>query len=524
MIKKYGSIILSVAVLIILYFILRIYHLTSLPLFTDESIYIRWSQIGLHDPAFRFLSLTDGKQPLFIWIMYPFLKIFHDPLVGGRLVSVFSGLFTMLGLGATSYLLFRNRLMAFLTMLLYICYPFAQVMDRMALYDSMVAMFFIWSLFAAIVFVRHIRLDVAYTLGFILGAGILTKTSNFLSIYFLPLTLILFDFKQKHWLRQLLKWAALALIAIAIAEVIYGVLHLSPLPNVISVKNNTFYYPLSVWIQHPFEYIGGNLHGLLIPLGQYFTLPYLLLIVISLIFWRKDFKAKIMLLGYFLLPFIGFSFIAKEIFARYVFFMSLPLLLLAGWGLSYTIDYLVKKANIRKTNMVGFSAAVVILFLIYPAYVSYVFAADPLHSAIADSDKSQYITAWTSGWGLNEAVSFFKDQAQNGPIYIATEGTFGLYPGGLELYLDGTKNISIKGYYFEILQNTPQVLIDQAAKMPTYMLFYQPCPNNLCPRPGDAPAGWPLTPVKEFTKAGTTTRVVIYKIHSVAKAPHETSK
>jgi 4-amino-4-deoxy-L-arabinose transferase-like glycosyltransferase len=161
--KKHGFLILILLLLSCLYFVIRLYHLTSLPLFTDESIYIRWSQIGLHDPAYRFLSLTDGKQPLFIWIMYPFLKLFHDPLVAGRMVSVFSGFATMFGIGAVSYLLFRRKMIALLTMLLYVMYPFAQVMDRMALYDSMVAMFFIWSLFVSIIFVRNVRLDIAYT-------------------------------------------------------------------------------------------------------------------------------------------------------------------------------------------------------------------------------------------------------------------------------------------------------------------------------------------------------------------------
>ncbi|MGH7203662.1 MAG: ArnT family glycosyltransferase, partial [Candidatus Levyibacteriota bacterium] len=219
-------------ILAIFYFVLRLYHLTSLPLFTDESIYIRWAQIGLGDPMYRFFSLTDGKQPLFIWIMYPFLKLFHDPLVGGRMVSVVSGFFTMLGLGLVSFTLFKKRSWAFLTMALYIAYPFAQVVDRMAMYDSMVAMFFIWAVYASLMLIKHMRLTAAYNLGFILGAENLTKLPVFFSILLLPITLILFDFRQKHWRRELLKWFGFTTISVIISQVMYFVVKLSPLPNV----------------------------------------------------------------------------------------------------------------------------------------------------------------------------------------------------------------------------------------------------------------------------------------------------
>ena len=72
-------------------------------MFTDEAIYIRWAQIALQDSSWRFISLTDGKQPMFIWFMILFLKFIKDPLIAGRLVSVVSGIFTLVGLFFLSY-------------------------------------------------------------------------------------------------------------------------------------------------------------------------------------------------------------------------------------------------------------------------------------------------------------------------------------------------------------------------------------------------------------------------------------
>src|SRR3989344_4563676 len=53
---------------------LRIWNLTSWPIFADESIYIRWSQVMRAEPSLRFLPLSDGKQPLYMWATTPFLK------------------------------------------------------------------------------------------------------------------------------------------------------------------------------------------------------------------------------------------------------------------------------------------------------------------------------------------------------------------------------------------------------------------------------------------------------------------
>src|SRR3990170_2921249 len=127
-----------------------------------------------------------------------FMKVINDPLVAARLVSVISGLFTMFGLWFLAYELFKDKRIASLTSIIYIFFPFAQVYDRMALMDSMVATFSVWALYFSILLVRRTNLSIAYTLGFTLGAGALTKSSNFFSMYCLPFTLILFNFSKNQ--------------------------------------------------------------------------------------------------------------------------------------------------------------------------------------------------------------------------------------------------------------------------------------------------------------------------------------
>ena len=83
--RKEACIIIGLAAL---YFILRLPNLTFQPIFADEAIYIRWAQVMRAEPTLRFLPLFDGKTPLFMWAMIPFLKIFHDPLFAGRFLLI----------------------------------------------------------------------------------------------------------------------------------------------------------------------------------------------------------------------------------------------------------------------------------------------------------------------------------------------------------------------------------------------------------------------------------------------------
>ncbi|PJC29059.1 hypothetical protein CO053_01275, partial [Candidatus Shapirobacteria bacterium CG_4_9_14_0_2_um_filter_40_11] len=42
------------------YFLTRLFHLTIIPVFCDEAIYIRWAQVMRAVQSLRFLPLTDG--------------------------------------------------------------------------------------------------------------------------------------------------------------------------------------------------------------------------------------------------------------------------------------------------------------------------------------------------------------------------------------------------------------------------------------------------------------------------------
>src|SRR3972149_7168662 len=153
-IKEWKTTIIFGVLIVILALGLRVYNLNSLPVFGDEAIYLRWAQVMRADPTLRFLPLSDGKQPLFMWAVIPFFKIFSDPLIAGRIVSVFSGLGTVIGIFVLTQLLFKSRKMSLLASLIYAISPFSIFFDRLALADSMLSMFGVWALVFGIITVK----------------------------------------------------------------------------------------------------------------------------------------------------------------------------------------------------------------------------------------------------------------------------------------------------------------------------------------------------------------------------------
>ncbi len=448
-------------ILLILYLGTRLMFLTNLPIFTDEAIYIRWSQIGARDAAWRFISLTDGKQPLFTWIMMAFLKLIPDPLFAGRLVSVVAGLGSMIGIGVLAHELFKSRRIAFISSFLYLVSPFSLVYDRMALYDSLVAAFSIWNLYLAILLVRRVRLDIALLLGLTLGAGMLNKTSGFLSLYLLPFTLVLFDVQKPNRMDRLLRWVIYVVIAAALSEALYSVLRLSPLYHMISQKDAVFVYPVREWLTHPFKFLYGNLRGEFDWVMNYLTIPIFLIAIAQFFMFGQKVREKLLLFLWWFLPFVALALFAKILYPRFILFMVMPLLVIAATS----IDWLWQQYQ----KIIVRIALGIVLF--YPSIsTDYFLIANPIYAQIPQSDRGQYINDWPAGWGVREVNAFLLEQAAKGKVAVFTEGTFGLLPAAIEMYVVDSPNIEIHGIW-PLPPEMPSEITEAARTKPTYIVF-----------------------------------------------------
>src|SRR5437867_2051808 len=128
-VKNWGVSFFVLLLILGIAFVLRFYNLNSIPVFADEAIYVRWAQVMRAVPSLRFLPLSDGKQPLFMWSVIPFLKLFNDPLIAGRMLSVLAGLGTLVGIFFLSFTLLRSKKISLVACLIYAVSPFSLFFD-----------------------------------------------------------------------------------------------------------------------------------------------------------------------------------------------------------------------------------------------------------------------------------------------------------------------------------------------------------------------------------------------------------
>ncbi|MEK7450755.1 MAG: glycosyltransferase family 39 protein [Patescibacteria group bacterium] len=498
-IKRNKFTILIFIILTVLFFASRLYNILSLPIFTDEAIYIRWAQIAKQDASWRFISLTDGKQPMFIWLMMISLRFIQDPLLAGRAVSVGAGFMTLIGMYFLGREIFKSNKIGLISSALYVIFPMALVYDRIALYDSLVGTFAIWALYLIVLLARKVRMDIALILGMIIGGGVLTKTSGFFSIYLLPVSLILFNWREKETRSRLVKWIGLSIVAVVITYGFYSILRLSPFFHIITEKNAIFVYPLKDWLQHPLEFFILNCRAFWDWTNLYLTWPLLILVALSFFVAKNFTKEKIALFLWFIVPVVALGLFGRTLYPRFIFFMILPLLPLIAFSL----------VNIYAKLRTSYLFVVFIFLVFILAFKNdYLILTDFAKSNIPDSDIEQYLTRWPAGGGIKKSIEFFEKEAKKGKIYIATEGTFGLLPYAYEIYLINNPNIRIEGYW-PMEDTIPAKVIKESKEIPTYFVFYQPCSS--CIEIGTAPVTWNLKPVLQM-RSGVNNFTSIYRI------------
>lgn len=427
----------------LLYFTLRLINLTLQPIFADEAIYIRWAQIMKAEPTLRFISLSDGKTPLFMWLMTPLFKIFTDPLFTGRLLSVISGYFTLLGVLFLGWKFF-NRNTSFWTAFLIAITPFSVFFDRMALVDSMLAAFSIWSLFFVLVLIKNPRFDMSLVLGFLLGGGLLTKTSGFANLYILPVALIAFDFSKEKRQNRLFKAVFYLVFSEVVAFFVYNLLRLGPGFENLASRNQDYIFPLSKLLINPLDPFIPHLKDVIDWFPKFFTVPVLIFILLGIIFtFTKRNKIALVVFFWMLGPLMAELLLLKTFTARYILSAVAPLLFLGGWGIAESVESLQPKI---KWILVIFLLMLVPLSLKF----DYLLISNPAKANLPQEERRGYLEDWTAGYGFSEIADYLINEAKKGTIYVGTEGNFGTLPDGLTIYLDN---------YFHNAKNNQKIVV-----------------------------------------------------------------
>jgi hypothetical protein len=458
----------------LLYFATRLFHLTKLPIFADEAIYIRWSQIMRNVPSLRFVPLQDGKQPLFMWLTIPFLKVFNDPLLAGRMVSVFSGFFTLLGVITLPIILsflnirkFGHLKISLISGLIYVLAPFTFFFDRMALVDSLLAGFGIWSLNLSILLAKNKRLDIAMILGMVLGGAMLTKSPAIFFVGLSVATVVFLNVKSK-----MLNVKSLVLIAIslALAFMFYNILRLGPNFHMLGLRNKDYVRSVSEILSNPIQPTFARLGDIGRYYWHYLTPPLLILGVLGLIKGIKKFKRLWLVLIVWLVgPLLVQAVIAKNFTARYILFTVPVFILFSGYGLLVMYRLFGLSKNIGTELCLAF-----LVLLIVPAmFFDYHLWFSPAKANLPKDERAGYLEDWTAGQGISQIAQYLKSLPENSNIVVGTEGHFGTLPNGLEIFVDGIDNVTVIGIGYPV-KSIPEPLIEsKEAGNNTYLVVNQ---------------------------------------------------
>ena len=474
-IVKYKWWILSGLLVLLLFFFLRLFNLTILPVFVDEAIYIRWSQVMRAEPTLRFLPLSDGKQPLFMWTTIPLFKIFKDPLFAGRFLSVLTGLASLVGISLISWRLFKDKLVILLTALFYAILPFFVFFDRLALVDSMLLMFIVWIVYFGLLFVEKPQLSFSFILGFLLTGGLLTKSPAIFAAILIPTLFLFFKFKKEKketYFTKYLKTLSLLAFIYVIGFGIYNfLLRLGPGFEMIAIRNKDYIFSVKEILSHPLDPLKPHLGDLVKWFGSLFgrTITAFVFVGVVISLWKKI-RIGLFLLAWFLVPLLAQSVFAKVFTPRYILFTVWPLVIFAAFGVKLFFEVI-------KGNFKGRSAKIVltilaILVLIYPLSFNFDLIFNPERARLPRNLRSGHLEEWPAGQGIRESSVILKEKAKSGNVFVGTEGYFGTLPDGLQIYLEGTPNIIVIGVGYP-LKEVPQSLINSLVDNDVYLIVNQ---------------------------------------------------
>lgn len=498
--KEWKWTVLFLFLILLFGFLIRFINLTMLPIFVDEAIYVRWSQVMAIEPTLRFLPLSDGKQPLYMWVLMFLIKYFNDLLFIARLISVFTGIGTAVGVFTLSYLLFKNKFVSLVSLLLYILSPFTFFFDRMALVDSMLSMFGVWTAVFGYLTAKYKRLDLAMITGFMLGFAALTKSPALFIALLLPI----------FWLIQRIKGVYKLGVTYLIAFGMYNILRLGPNFDMLSSRTADYVRPVSHIWQSFFDPFIPHLKDVFVWFSSFGPVTIIPIVALAIYLgFRKYYKEIILMLAWFLIPVFIQAELALAFTARYIYF-TIPYIFVISGLIIFT-----------QVKWLRYFAYFLIAIFVYQSLTfNYHLLTNPEKANLSRGERSGYLEEWTAGQGIKEIADYLKNQSaitNNQQVVVGTEGYFGTLPDGLQIYVNSYPNIVVIGVGV-IISETPQSLKEAvSAGNKTYLVVnksrfradYEELGYKLIAR---YPKGLRLTDSDQYAKFGPQEELLFFEL------------
>jgi len=435
----------NIVILSVFYLISRLLFLTRYPIFNDEAIDLRWAWVMTHVPRELWYSLSDGgKQPLLYWLYGIAWQVIGDPLLAGRLVSVFIGLTTVWAV----YLLGGWTACIFL-----ITAPLFVFFDRLALVDSALAAIFAWQLVLLVKLQKHNAIRIAVLAGILVGISLWIKSIGFLFFLVTVLEFVYIWYSQKRP-RSV---AVALLVFIAVAGWIGLPLFLRPEAVRIFEMAHEYTYSFKELVAQNFGNVGGNILHAFLDYAAYVS-PIVVLAFIASLQSVGMQKKRILFLAW-LFSFGVIVIFGRGAHSRYILFTTVPVIVLSSFVLS--------THKILLGITISLMSVLSAILIIDPPTFFHLFPVAQLRA-----ESYGYVDGWPSGYGVKEALTAIDADRRGQHAIVAVRWDSGNPEDAMVVYTKGNTQITTK-YLDPRLPDDAREVLNASARGRVYFVTRQ---------------------------------------------------
>ncbi len=379
-----------------LYAATRLYALTLLPIFLDETLHARWAR-EIAEGRRPFWKVWEWGRALTVWMGALVTPWAPDLLWANRALSVATGAVALWATIEIGRRLYDDRI-GLLAGFLYVVCPFTLFYDRMALADSTLTSCAALALLASVRAAQEGSFGQGVLAGLALIAGVLTKAPGVL-LFAIPLaTGVLLGAGRRAWSTLLVAYL------VATPPAAYALWRYFTNPNTarmtsMATENTGAFLARFV----------ANVGDASVWLWTYWTWPLVLLGGVGLLAAARlrDHRG-ILLFLLALLPALAFAALLTRWVPRYLLPASVPFFVLAASG-----------ALVLRGRAPRAAAAAVLTLAVLPCLqFDYDLWRDPAQAPFVSIDRDQYVASWPSGYGTRETIGLVREELRRHPAGV----------------------------------------------------------------------------------------------------------
>ena len=454
---------------LLVYWATRLWQLLSLPIFSDEGVYI-WRSLQLRAGDWR-VGFDDGNA-LQVWLLAVWLPLTAhagDALLwSARWLNVAFGSLALVFLCATAQRAFSTRA-AVWAALFYLSNPFALFYNRMALADGLLLLCYACALWLALRLQRQKQLRDALALGVAITLACLTKLSGLVFLC-APVVVVCATSDWTNWKERCYYagWAAGVVLLVMLPLSLAGWGQAQAGKFVANLESD----PAAQLSTLIVAQVANNLLALTEWLASYLPGALGLVVCVTCAAAIRLGRSGWLWLGGVLIPLLFFVLTAFVWFPRYVLFTFIPIAVLMGWWLDAVSSWLAQ----RGYRWAFLMWALLLLWIIGPSLqFDVLIVTDPVHAPWTAVERWQYVEGWPSGYGIAQTAAFLREAASQSErgIHVMRHQLDSPTREALEIYLRDDANITL--HSMDLRQDdTRKQLINLKQQRPTYVVLTPP--------------------------------------------------